>query len=206
MSISVAILGAGGHAAVVMDALTLNGVAFTLWDENDAVVGTRRMDQPVEKLSEASWSDMGDHVHVAVGNNRVRERIARQALAKGKVLYTVVHSAATIAAAGTVDPGVFVGAGAVVGPMAAVGQGSIINHGAVVDHDARVGEFAHVAPNATLSGRVCVGDGALCGASCVVLPGTVVGARSVVAAGAVVHRDVPANCTVAGLPAREMPS
>jgi len=53
-----------------------------------------------------------------------------------------------------------------------------------------------------LSRPVSVEDGAWIAARVTVLPGVTIGRGSVVAAGAVVTRDVPPNCLVAGVPAR----
>jgi len=47
-----------------------------------------------------------------------------------------------------------------------------------------------------------VGSGASIGAGAVILPGLSIGARALIAAGAVVTRDVPAHALVAGNPAR----
>ena len=47
-----------------------------------------------------------------------------------------------------------------------------------------------------------VGDGVWIGASCTILPGVTIGEGSVVAAGALVNKDVPANTLVGGVPAK----
>jgi maltose O-acetyltransferase len=55
----------------------------------------------------------------------------------------------------------------------------------------------------TINSRpVTIGSGAWLGARVTILPGVNIGAGAVVAAGSVVHEDVPANTLVAGTPAR----
>jgi maltose O-acetyltransferase len=49
---------------------------------------------------------------------------------------------------------------------------------------------------------IVVEEGAWLGARCTILPGVTVGRGAVVAAGAVVNRDVPPNTLVGGVPAR----
>lgn len=49
---------------------------------------------------------------------------------------------------------------------------------------------------------ITVGDRVWLGARCNILPGVHIGAGAVVAAGATVTKDVPANCIVAGVPAK----
>lgn len=66
-------------------------------------------------------------------------------------------------------------------------------------HD--VGGPAHRAGRATTK-PVMIGEGAWVGARAVIFPGVTVGAGSIIAAGAIVTRDVPPNTLVAGVPAR----
>jgi maltose O-acetyltransferase len=55
----------------------------------------------------------------------------------------------------------------------------------------------------TINSRpVMIGNGSWLGARVTILPGVNIGAGAVVAAGSVVHEDVPANTMVAGTPAR----
>jgi acetyltransferase-like isoleucine patch superfamily enzyme len=53
-----------------------------------------------------------------------------------------------------------------------------------------------------IAAPIRVGDGAWIGARAILLPGVTVGAGAVVAAGAVVMKDVPADTLVAGVPAQ----
>ena len=52
------------------------------------------------------------------------------------------------------------------------------------------------------TGQVVIGDDVWIGANAVVLPNVSIGCHSVVAAGAVVTKDVPDGCVVAGVPAK----
>ncbi|MDJ1433947.1 acyltransferase [Halostagnicola sp. A-GB9-2] len=54
------------------------------------------------------------------------------------------------------------------------------------------------------TGEVIVGERAMIGAGAIVLPGVEIGANARVAANSLVTRDVPAETTVAGVPARPM--
>jgi acetyltransferase-like isoleucine patch superfamily enzyme len=49
-------------------------------------------------------------------------------------------------------------------------------------------------------GKVIIGDEVLIGANTTILPGVVIGDRSIVSAGTLVHRDVPAGAFVGGNP------
>jgi sugar O-acyltransferase (sialic acid O-acetyltransferase NeuD family) len=197
------LLGAGGHAKVVCDAVLTAGIAVRVEVKDDDVrlagaelLGLRIL-VPIGPLEV-----LGQNVHVAIGNNRARADLSQRLCAATRQLTTIMHPHATLSVRCEVADGTFVAAHAVVGPGATVGKCAIINHGAIIDHDSRVGAWAHIAPNAILGGGVQVGEGTLIGAGAAVLPGVSVGKWATVGAGAVVTTPVPDGETVIGIPAR----
>jgi sugar O-acyltransferase (sialic acid O-acetyltransferase NeuD family) len=197
------IVGAGGHAKVVIDALLLTGVSgdrIRLTDGNVQRAGARVLDWTV--TVPAVRDDMrGACFHVAIGHAGVRASLHAQLLALGGRPVTIVHPRATVSAHAALGQGVFVAAHAIVAPSARIGDGVIVNHGAVVDHDCEVGRFSHIAPVATLGGGVRTGEGVLVGAGARLLPLVHAGDHAVIGAGAVVLENVPAAQTYVGVPA-----
>lgn len=100
--------------------------------------------------------------------------------------------------------------GAVINIGAVVGEETMIDMNAVLGGRATVGNNCHIGAGAVLAGvveppsaqPVIVEDGVLVGANAVILEGVRIGRGSVVAAGAVVTKDVPANTVVVGAPAK----
>jgi sugar O-acyltransferase (sialic acid O-acetyltransferase NeuD family) len=200
------IAGAGGHAKVVVDALKNRDPhrAVVVSDDRAINGSTTLLGLPVVAPLLDPSVPQGQPIHVALGRNRLRQKISLEAERLGFVLESVLHPAACIAATASVGTGTLLAARAVVGPDARVGRGCIVNHGAIVDHDCTVGDWAHIAPGVVLSGEVVVEEGAMVGAGAIVLPGCRIGAWAVVGAGAVVTRDVGENHCVVGVPAKIM--
>ena len=81
-------------------------------------------------------------------------------------------------------------------------RGATIGHGvSFVTTVHEIGPSSHRA-GAHGSRAICVGEGAWVGANATLLPGVRIGRGAVVAAGALVARDVEADTLVAGVPAR----
>ena len=121
-----------------------------------------------------------------------------------------------------IEPGAVIRDKAIIGDNAVIMMGAVINIGAEIGEEAMVDMNAVVGARGFLGKRVHLGAGAvvsgvleppskspciieddvLVGANAVILEGVKIGKGSVVAAGAVVTEDVPANVVVAGCPAK----
>jgi sugar O-acyltransferase (sialic acid O-acetyltransferase NeuD family) len=200
------LIGAGGHAMVVLDALlTAEGTSDSIcvFDQSIERVGRKILNLVINRF-DPKMKIAGERFHVCIGDNNARSRLFRALKGGGGQLRTVIHPAATIAASAIIAQGTFVAARAIVAPAAIVGEGGILNHGTIVDHECVVGDFCHLAPGTTLAGNVRVGTGAFVGAGANILPGINIGDAAIIGAGAVVTVDVPAGTTYVGVPARRI--
>ncbi len=140
---------------------------------------------------------------VAIGNGG-EERLRIQELLKKEGLKPIIaqHRTAFVADNVTIGEGSQILPMACVNTEASIGRATIINSGAIIEHETKVGNGVHVAPGARLAGCIVVEDFATIYTGAVIGPRIKIGQGSVVGAGAVVLKDVPAYSLVAGIPAK----
>lgn len=83
-----------------------------------------------------------------------------------------------------------------------LGDFNIINLNCTIGHGTEIGDFVSLMPSVNIGGDVNLEDEAYIGTNATILPGIRIGRGAVVAAGAVVTKDVPPNTTVKGVPAK----
>lgn len=210
-ALPVILLGAGGHARVLIDALRCVGARILGCTCSEAVP-PEGLPKGVAFLGddEAVREHSSGAVYLVNALGTVASTARRSALyarfkAEGYRFAQVIHPSAVIASDVRLGEGVQIMAGAVVQPGVRIGEDSLVNTGACVDHDCEIGAHVHIAPGATLSGAVSVGDGAHIGTGATIIQGITIGGGSLVAAGATVIEPVPDHVTVVGLPARVRP-
>lgn len=199
------LLGAGGHAKVVLSTALASGLTVDgLFDDDPRKQGAKIFGIRVKgTITDAAREGPARGI-VAIGDNRTRRDLAQRFQEQGWEWLTLVHPQAYVHPSVHLGPGTVVFAGAVIQPDTRIGAHAIINTGATVDHDCSVGDFAHIAPGAHLAGDAVVEEGALVGIGAVVLPKVRIGAWTVVGAGAVVTEDLPPCVVAAGVPARPL--
>lgn len=213
MSLPVIVVGAGGHAAVVADALQEAGrrvLGFT--DPDSGLHGTLRIGLPILGGDEVLARYRPDEICLAnglgfvsgSGRTSLRARVQQRLEAQGWSFVSVIHPRALVSRHATLADGGQVLAGAIVQAGAVVGPGTIVNTAAIVEHDTIVGAWCHLATRSTLCGQTRVGDGCLVGAGAVLRQSLAIGADTVIGAGAVVLRDCLGNETLCGVPARPL--
>jgi sugar O-acyltransferase (sialic acid O-acetyltransferase NeuD family) len=140
---------------------------------------------------------------VAVGDPATRKTIVKR-LAPALDLPSLIHPQALLMETGkiTIGKGCIITAGVILTTNIKVGDFVLLNLHSSVGHNCVLGDFSSLMPGARLSGGVILEKAVYIGTNACVLPNIRIGENAVVGAGAVVTKDVAANTTVVGVPAK----
>lgn len=190
--------GARGHAKVIYDLILSNNQMLEyLVDDNPPV-------QFPHQLSIYPPSDellVGKKVIIAIGDNEVRETVAKTIEDKCQ-FETMVHRTAYVSRFTEIGEGTVVMPKVCINAEVKVGKHCIINTGAIIEHECIIEDFVHVSPSASLAGNILIKKGAHIGLGATIIQGVTIGENALVGAGTVVIKDVPDNAVVVGNPAR----
>ena len=114
---------------------------------------------------------------------------------------TLVHPLAWIASRVQIGDGTLIYPGVLVDPDVQIGSHVILNKHCTIGHDTTIGDYTTVAPGVNIGGAGTIGLGCDLGINCATIQEVSIGNWSIVGAGAVVIRDLPANITAIGVPA-----
>lgn len=78
----------------------------------------------------------------------------------------------------------------------------ILNLSCTVGHDTVINNYASFMPSVNISGEVVIGEGVYVGTGAKIINLLEIGQYTIVGAGAVVAKTLPANCTAVGIPAK----
>lgn len=208
IDVPVVVVGSGGHARVVVEALLASGAEVGgLVTRDETHWGTIRYGVPV--LGDDSRLEGTDVVLAngvgSVGDCGPRTRAYTRLREAGFTFPFVAHPSATLSPTARLGDAVQLHAGVVVQAGTVLGDNVVVNTSASIDHDCVVSDHAFVAPGAVICASVRVGTRSHVGAGAVLIQGVHIGEDVIVGAGAVVLASVPDGVTVVGNPARVLP-
>ncbi len=213
---SIAIIGAGGFAREV--AWLLEDISAATNQEASAYVAAGFLvsdasrigpyDSPV--LGDFSWleSNHVDALAMGIATPAVRLKLADEL--KGRFPHiawpalihpSVIWQRRTM----QVSEGVIICAGTIATVNVRFEPFCMVNMSCTVGHEVVIGRGSVVNPTVNISGGVELGTGVLVGVGAQILQYVKIGKGAMIGAGSVVFKDVNAETTVVGVPAREVP-
>lgn len=191
------IIGAGGHAKVVLDILLESNQEITgIWDENPMV---SILGYEIKGNFNAFKEHPSNQVIIAIGNNLTRKKLASEL--KNNIAIAI-HPKSSVSKHSKIGVGTMIMANATINANSSIGKYVIINTNSSVDHDCVIGDFVHISPKAGLGGNVIVGEGTHIGLGASIIQGITIGKWATIGAGAVILKDIPDYAVVVGNPGR----
>ena len=143
-------------------------------------------------------------VAVAVGSTAGRAAVVAQLTSPRLSFPVLVHPRVALAPTQRIalGEGCLIQQGCILTCDIILGRFVLLNLGCTVGHDAVLGDFCSLMPHANVGGAARLGAGAYLGTNATVIQGVCIGENTTVGAGAVVVRDLPANITAVGIPAK----
>ncbi len=209
MTTRIVIVGAGGFGREVLSWLhtspqwmernTVGSIVFV-----DDGIPTVPVDAPLISTIADYVPEPNDLAICSIGSPAVRQRIVAALETRGVQFATFVHDRALVVTNAGMGPGAVVCPGVIVTTHVSLGRHVHINLNSTIGHDVVIGDFVTISPGCHLGGFSGLAQGVFLGTGAVILPAKKVAADAVVGAGAVVVRDVLADTTVVGNPARPL--
>jgi len=195
------VIGAGGHAKVVVSTLLAAGLnVSSLYDDDPEKLDKKILGIKVAGALSELDGVTGRPAIFGIGDNLTRKQLTNRF--RNLDWVSVIHPDAYMHPSVSIGKGTVVFAGAVIQPDAVIGEHCIINSGATVDHDCVLGNYVHIAPGVNLAGNVKIGEGVFFGIGGAAIIGINIGEWTVVGAGSIIIKNLPANTVAAGVPAR----
>lgn len=206
----VVIIGAGGSGRELLDVIDAVNqdepqykVLGYIVDPQYGSPGTLINEKPI--LGGFDWLSKRSKEILAicgVGPSHHRYQLVRRAEAIGCRFFSVIHPTAVVTRWIHLGEGVVIAAGSVLTNQIRIGNHVQINLGCTIGHDAILEDFVTLAPGVHISGNVTLREGAYVGTGSNLIQKLEIGEWSTIGAGSAVVRDVPANMTAVGVPAK----
>lgn len=151
-----------------------------------------------ESLSEMSFL-------FSMGDTRIRQSLAEQIKSKGGKVPTLVHPSANISRFTTIsEENVLIFPQVVIQADTTIHENSIICGSSIICHHSIIGKNCFIAPKALIGAYTNIENNVFIGQGALSISGKVknIGENAVIGARALLTKDIPANSTVIGIPAK----
>ncbi len=205
----IAIIGAGGFGREIIELLidinkkektfTLIGFFEDNKKKGELINGYPILGQ-IDEINEISYKL---DIVVAVADPFMKKNIISN-INNPNINYPIlVHPNALIGVNNvSIDKGTIICAGCIITCDIQIGKFVILNLCCTVGHDTIINDFSSFMPTVNISGDVIIENGVYVGTGAKIINQLTIGKNTIIGAGAVVSKSLPANCTAVGIPAK----
>ncbi len=195
------IIGASGHAKEVFD-ICDNKENIYFFDNVSSLEKSILFGKKIiQNFDDLIKIEVKKDFILGIGGVVHRYKLFQKFISLGFTSQSVIAKNAQISPSAVLKEGLNIMSFTFIGPVSNIGKGSLINTLVSIHHDVIIGDFVEVSPGAKILGNCIIGHFSTIGTNATILPKIKIGKNVIVAAGAVVTKDVPDNCMVAGIPA-----
>lgn len=203
------IVGAKGFAKEVLEIFSqrneLNHLFFfdnISTDLPDKLFGRFAILKTINEVKEMFRKTGDARFTLGLGNPMLRYSLNKKFTEIGGQLTSTISPNTDIGSFGTsIGPGCNILSGTIITNDVTLKTGCLINPGCTISHDSVLSDFVQLSPGVRVTGNCFIDSYSQLGTNSVVIPKVRIGKNVIVAAGAVVTKDVPDNVMVAGVPA-----
>ncbi len=203
----IVIIGAGGFGREVAWLIEDINKVSNEWnivgfvDDNESIQGQEINGYKV--VGNVEWLKHQQlNVVNAIGDPIIKKKVLKR-LEDSKNTYPVlIHPSVITSDRVKIGDGSIICAGNIITVNIEIGRHVIVNLDCTIGHDVILGNYTTVLPSVNISGLVKTEECVNIGTGTALIQGVSIGENTVIGAGAVVVKDLPANCTAVGAPAK----
>ncbi len=204
----IVIIGAGGFgrevAWLIEDINKLNKEEWNIVgfvDDNETIQGTEINGYKV--VGNVEWlRNQQLYVVNAIGDPIIKKSVMKRLEGSKNIYPVLVHPSVIYSDKVSFGEGSIICAGSIITVNIEIGKHVIINLDCTIGHDVILGDYTTVLPSVNVSGFVKTKECVNVGTGSAIIQGVTVGENTIIGAGSVVTKDLPANCTAVGVPAK----
>lgn len=203
----IVIIGAGGfgrEVAWLIEDINKKNIEWNIIgfvDDDEAIQGTEINGYQV--LGNIDWLKKQELFVVnAIGDPIIKKKVMNRLNGSKNQYPVLIHPSVIYSESVNYGEGSIICAGNIITVNIEIGKHVIINLDCTIGHDANIGDYSTVLPSVNVSGFAKIGECVSVGTASAIIQGVSIGKNTVVGAGGIVVKDLPANCTAVGSPAK----
>jgi len=203
----IVIIGAGGFGREVAWLIECINKVTNEWnivgfvDDNESIQGT--VINGYKVIGNIEWLRHQEfYVVNAIGDPITKKKVMERIKDSKNNYPVLIHPNVICSNKVKIGEGTIICAGNIITVNIEIGKHVTINLDCTIGHDSILGDYTTVFPSVNISGFVKTEECVSIGTKSAIIQGVTVGKNSVIGAGAVVVKDLPANCTAVGIPAK----